>query len=306
MLNCMELRQLECFVAVAEEDSFTRAAARMHVVQSAVSATIASLERDLGATLLERTSRKVRLTEAGRALLEPARAALVAARLARDAVGTATGTISGTLRLGTMSSLAGLDLPRLLGAFHRSHRGVEIKLALSANGSPGLIQALGQGRLDAAFVSLIGSPPRGLRLELVASTRLLLAVPGNHQLAQRTSVSIRDLAREAFVDFPAGYGNRAITDEAFKTVGLDRQVAIEITNVEDGAGYVRNGLGIALLPESSGRPASGLVHIPIADSDLLWKIFLAVPETHPTAAARALQALVAEHPPVRRGPESEQ
>ncbi|WP_435173386.1 LysR family transcriptional regulator [Actinacidiphila sp. bgisy145] len=290
----MELRQLECFVAVAEEGSFTRAAARVHVVQSAVSATIASLERELGATLLERTSRRVRLTEAGRAFLEPARAALVAARTARDAVGTATGTIGGTLRLGTMSSLAGLDLPRLLGTFHRRHPGVEIRLATSADGSPGLVQALDQGHLDAAFVSLIGPPPRGLRLELVASTRLLLAAPRSHRLAQRTSVSIRDLSREAFVDFPAGYGNRAVADEAFKTVGLDRQVAIEITDVEDGATYVRNGLGVALLPESSGRTASELVHIPIADSDLLWKIFLAMPETHATAAARALRTLVAQ------------
>ncbi len=296
----MELRQLECFVAVAEEGSFTRAAARMHVVQSAASATIASLERELGATLLERTSRKVRLTEAGRALLDPARAALVAARTARDAVGAATGTISGVLRLGTMSSLAGLDLPRLLGSFHRRHRGVEVRLVTSAEGSPGLVQALHHGRLDAAFVSLVGPPPRGLRLEPVASTRLLLTVRRSHRLARRKSVSLRDLAREAFVDFPAGYGNRAVTDEAFKTVGLDRHVAIEITDVEDGTAYVRNGLGIALLPESSAHAASELAHIPIADSDLLWKVFLAVPETNATAAARALGRLVAQHSPVQR------
>lgn len=300
----MELRQLECFVAVAEETSFTRAAARMHVVQSAVSATIASLERELGATLLERTSRRVRLTEAGRALLEPAREVLVAARTARDAVDTATGTISGTLRLGTMSSLADLDLPRLLGTFHRRHRDVKVRLATSPDGSPGLVRALGHGHLDAAFVSLTGPPPRGLRLEPVASTRLLLAVPRNHRLAQRKSVSIRDLARETFVDFPTGYGNRAVVDEAFKTVGLDRHVAIEITHVEDGATYVRNGLGIALLPESSGRTASSVAHIPITDSDLLWKIFLAMPETNATAAAHALGMLVAERSAVQRKSES--
>jgi len=301
----MELRQLECFVAVAEEASFTRAAARMHVVQSAVSATIASLERELGATLLERTSRKVRLTEAGRALLEPARAALVAARTARDAVGTATGTIGGTLRLGTMSSLAGLDLPRLLGTFHRRHRDVEVRLATSADGSLGLVQALGSGHLDAAFVSLVGPPPRGLRLEPVASTRLVLAVPRDHRLAQRSSVSIGDLDGEAFVDFPVGYGNRAVADEAFTAAGLGRQVVIEITDVEDGASYVRSGLGIALLPESSGQTAADLAHIPITDADLVWEVFLAVPETHATAAARALRALVS-HAAARRAAGSEQ
>ncbi|WP_328605520.1 LysR family transcriptional regulator [Amycolatopsis sp. NBC_00345] len=95
----MELRQLECFVAVVEESSFTRAAARLHIVQSAVPATIASLERELETPLLLRTTRQIRLTDAGQQLLPKARATLEAARDAREAVHEVTGGIRGTLRI---------------------------------------------------------------------------------------------------------------------------------------------------------------------------------------------------------------
>src|ERR1700761_1882198 len=117
----MELRQLECFVAVAEEANFSRAAARLHVVQSAVSATIKGLERELGAPLLDRNSKRVQLTDAGAALLPGARTALDAAQAAADAVADVRGGLRGTLRLGTMTSVSLLDLPGLLGSFHQQH-----------------------------------------------------------------------------------------------------------------------------------------------------------------------------------------
>src|SRR3954464_8330413 len=120
----MELRHFEYFVAVAEERSFTRAAARLHVVQSGVSAVIKSLERELGADLLERTSKRVALTDAGEALLPRARAALEAAQAARDAVGEVRGGLRGTLRIGILNSVAELDIPGLLGTFHRTYPGV--------------------------------------------------------------------------------------------------------------------------------------------------------------------------------------
>ena len=101
----VELRQLEYFVAVAEEQNFTRAAARLHVVQSAVSAAVKTLERELGASLLDRNSKRVRLTDAGAALLPRARIALDAARDARDAVAEVHGGLRGTLRIGTMTSI---------------------------------------------------------------------------------------------------------------------------------------------------------------------------------------------------------
>src|SRR5919198_245380 len=100
----MELRHLATFVAVAEEGSFTRAAGRLHVVQSAVSAAVRALERELGVTLFDRSTHRVELTDAGRALLPEARRTLAAAAAARDAVDQLRGGLRGTVRLGMMLS----------------------------------------------------------------------------------------------------------------------------------------------------------------------------------------------------------
>src|ERR1700761_1197938 len=98
----MELRQLTAFVAVAEDGSFTRASDRLHVVQSAVSANVRNLERELGARLFDRSTHRVALTEEGHALLPEARAALQATTAARDAVDAVRGGVRGTVLLGTM------------------------------------------------------------------------------------------------------------------------------------------------------------------------------------------------------------
>ncbi|BDZ57966.1 LysR family transcriptional regulator [Barrientosiimonas endolithica] len=114
--GAVDLRQLEYFLAVAEELSFTRAAHRLHVVQSGVSASIKSLERDVGAPLLDRSSKHVRLTDAGARLVPQAYAVLEAAQRARDAVAADDGELSGTVRLGTMTSVRLLDVPAILGS----------------------------------------------------------------------------------------------------------------------------------------------------------------------------------------------
>ena len=113
----MELRQLAHFVAVAEELHFTRAAARVHVVQSSLSASIHALEREMGAPLFVRDSRHVMLTQAGRALLPAARRALAAADEGRDAVAGIRGVLRGQLHVGAIQTLAVIDLPALLAGF---------------------------------------------------------------------------------------------------------------------------------------------------------------------------------------------
>src|SRR5690349_8323190 len=124
----MELRQLEHFVAVAEEGHFTRAARRVHIVQSGLSASVRALERELGAQLLTRTTRRVALTEAGRALLEEARRTLAAAAAAREAVAAVQGVLRGRIAVGTLQASVAVDLPAALGRFHAAHPGVEIGL----------------------------------------------------------------------------------------------------------------------------------------------------------------------------------
>src|SRR5438105_4768667 len=124
----MELRQLDAFVAVAEERNFTRAAARLHVAQSGLSATVRSLERELHAQLFLRTTRQVELTPAGQALLSEARHTLASARHAVEAVAALEGLQNGTLTLGVMQAGTLVDLPGMLRRYRKAFPGIHLSL----------------------------------------------------------------------------------------------------------------------------------------------------------------------------------
>lgn len=290
----MELRHLEYFVAVAEERNFTRAAARVHIVQSAVSAAIKSLERELGTPLLERTSRRVRLTDAGAALLPKARATLDAARDARDAVDEVRGGLRGTVRIGTMTSVSLVDVPALLGRYHRRYPQVDLQLTASpSSGSQTIAETVAEGGFDLAFVSLPDRTPAGIVLRELAADDLVLVVAADHRLAGRRRIPITELADETFVEFPAGYGNRVVADRAFASAGLTRRIAVEITNIAEGADYVRHGLGIALLPRFIVPRRHDLTRLTVTGADLRWPMSLAIPATRNiSAAARALITMI--------------
>ena len=146
----MELRQLEHFVTVAEEQHFTRAAARVHVVQSSLSASIKALERELGEPLFVRDNRRVTLTQAGRALLPAARATLAAVDEGRDTVAGVHGVLRGELHVGAIQTLGVVDLAALLTTFRKDHPGVTLRLSWGAAGD--LARAVVDGELDVAFV----------------------------------------------------------------------------------------------------------------------------------------------------------
>src|SRR5580704_6085420 len=122
----MELRQLDAFVAVAEERNFTRAAARLFLAQSGLSATIRTLEKELRAPLFVRSTRRVDLTPAGAALLPEARRTLASARAAADAVAAVEGLERGTLTLGVMQSVWLSGLPSLLAQYRSAYPGIEL------------------------------------------------------------------------------------------------------------------------------------------------------------------------------------
>ena len=154
----MEFRQLEAFVAAADEGGITRAAGRLHIVQSAISASLRRLEAELGTPLFERRARGVVLTDAGRALLPHARAALAAADAGREAVDAIRGGLRGVVRLGIMQSQSPpgsrVSVPRLLRDFRDRHPGVELRVGHGAGGSAEMAQQVADGTLDLAFVAL--------------------------------------------------------------------------------------------------------------------------------------------------------
>jgi DNA-binding transcriptional LysR family regulator len=161
--GAMDLRQLEFFVAVASEKNFTRAAGRLHIVQSGLSASIHALEHELGAALFIRTTRRVELTPIGRAFLVEANRVLAAATDARHVVDEMRGLHRGTLSIGMFHALAPLlDIADILGRFRAACPGVEIRLA--SGGSMKLIERVRGGELDLALAQLTGPAPPGLRV----------------------------------------------------------------------------------------------------------------------------------------------
>lgn len=282
----VNLNHLRYFVAVATELSFTRAAQRMHVVQSAISAAIRSLEKDLGAELFDRSGRHVALTGAGEALLPRAVATLDAAQEGRDAVLATQGRLHGTLHIGGMISVGLLDVPALLGRYHRLHPDVTLRLQMSPLGSAGHVRGLLAGDLDVAFAALGGRAPAGLVVRELATVRMLLVTPADHPLAERTGIDLHELADESFVDSPVGYGNRDVVDRAFAAAGVDRRVAVEAIDIGTVSAFVRHGLGIAFLPEFAIAPdAEDLAVLSTGGENLDWSLSMATSATRRTTAA---------------------
>ncbi|MFD4180650.1 LysR substrate-binding domain-containing protein [Rhodococcus sp. NPDC058514] len=245
----MELQQMRYVLAVAETKNFTRAAERCLVVQSALSHQIARLERELGAKLFDRTSRRVELTPAGEAFLPAARQSVEAAERARAEVTAAAGEIRGRLAIGAIPTVGAVDLAASMRDFRARHPQVQISLRMGASGD--LVDQVRQGALDVAFLGLPrGAEPTGVRGLELARGELVALVPPAHPLAQERDVDLHRLTDEVFVDFPAGSGGRAQSDEAFAAVGVRRQVAFEVMAVDFFARLIRQGLCIGLLPAS--------------------------------------------------------
>jgi DNA-binding transcriptional LysR family regulator len=285
----MEVRHLAVFLAVADERNFTRASIRLHTTQSAVSATIQSLETELGAELFDRSARQIRMTVAGLALIPKARAVLDAVVEARDCVDAVTGGVSGTVSVGFMTSVTLVDIPRLLGEFAKANPGVRVMLRSSERGSSGLADMLSSGELDIAFVANSAQPPADVRLMELDSTPLLLTVASAHRFASRGSIGLDELTNERFIDFPLGYGNRSIIDRAFSDAGLDRDVRFETADIAHAAALVKNGLGVAFLPEFLVASELSLRTLTVQGENLRLAVSVAISDSRrPSRAAQLL------------------
>src|SRR5262245_43068345 len=200
----MDLRQLSYFVAVAEEGQFTRAAARVLVAQPAISAQIRRLERELGEPLFHRDPRAARLTQAGAALLPPARATLAAAERARGPITSLRGVRQGRLRIG-FAGPVDRRLAETLGDFHRAHPAIEIELGNHHN-EP-LLETLANGDTDVGVVGLGAHPlPPQVRARVVAVEPLVLAVHRGHRISRRRTITLDALREEPLITLVPGSG----------------------------------------------------------------------------------------------------
>jgi len=292
----MELRHLRVFVAVAEEGSFTRASDRLHVVQSAVSATVRSLEAELGASLFERSTHRVELSDAGNALLPEARRTLAAAAAAREAVDQVRGGLRGTVVLGTMQAqgMHAVDVPGRLAAFRAEHPAVTVTIR-HAGGSVEMADAVGEGRLDLAFVALPGDRWPGVDLTAIARESIALAVATTHRLSGRAGVDLAELQDETLIDLPSGWGTRMANDRSFAAAGLRRTVAYEVNDTASLIDFVRHGLAIGMVPPSFVLGIDGITVVPIRHHAPRFQVAIATPTTRQLgAAARALLEMITD------------
>ncbi len=257
----MNFRQLECFVAVAEEGSFTRAARRVGISQPSLSQHIKALEAELSGAVIDRLPRGISLTPAGRTLLPEARLAVRALERGRQTARSVLELEAGELEIATVLSMAVGLLPRHIGAWHRLHPNVSVHLHEFRHRTL-LEDAVEQGVADFA----IG--PRPVRrwdgpLEAVGFEELVVVAAEDDELASRASVTLDELAEREWVLYHPDHGLAGIHDEICVTAGYIPRGAVRTSQAEAAARMAAAGLGLALVPDNIVLPGVGCRSLPI-------------------------------------------
>ncbi|MDN5915228.1 MAG: LysR substrate-binding domain-containing protein [Pseudonocardia sp.] len=257
----MELRHLRYLVAVVEEGTITGAAARLHVAQPGVSAQLRQLERELGEPLLDRGPRAVALTEAGRAVLPHAYAALAAVDDARDAVAALRGLLRGRVAVGMATSLPDTVLADTISDFAVAHPRVAV--TLREDTADALGSELLAGRLDLAYLGAPGELPDGLEGRVLLDARLVAAVAADDPFAGRSRIGLAELAHRPLICLPPGHGLRSAFDRACAADGVHTRVAFEAGAMSLLLRLAARGAGVAVVPEPAlEAPAVRALDVP--------------------------------------------
>jgi DNA-binding transcriptional LysR family regulator len=284
----VQVGQLRCFLAVAEERHFTRAAKALGLAQPSVSAQVRRLEDGIGAPLFHRMKGHIALTPAGETLLPFARRILDDVDAAASQLREVGGLARGRLSIGATPSLAATLVPTVLARFHAAYPGIE--LALREAGSEVLVGAVEEGAVDVALVIL---PVRHEILETQALLReeLVLAVSKRHPLARRKSIAVADLREVPLVMFREGYDLRTATEAACRAAGFAPTFAVEGGEMDGVLRLTAAGLGAAIVPSIVVAHGGTLRAIRIAQPTLTRTIGLA--HRRDRRLSRAAQELIA-------------
>jgi DNA-binding transcriptional LysR family regulator len=260
----MDLRQLRYFSALAETLNFHRAAERLNISQPPLTVAIRKLEEDLGVALFERGPRGVRLTAAGEAALAPAREALAAAELVRDAVRQGAAGLRGRLSVGFIGSAIGDLLPRIVSPFRQAFPQVE--LALEEMNSVEIVRGIAARRIDIGLVRLPVMDSAPVRMDVIERDVMVAALPRDDVLARRKSISLSALADRDFIIYSPISVLHATIRLACHRAGFAPRVAQEAVQVQTLLSLVEAGLGIALVPARGARFAGdGVRIVPLQD-----------------------------------------
>jgi LysR family hydrogen peroxide-inducible transcriptional activator len=242
----MDIRQLEVVTAIADHGSFSAAARALHTVQSNVSAHVARLERELGATLVDRSTGE--LTEAGETVVARARRIDAEIEALVSDVASLHAEVAGSVRIGVIGTTARWLLPRLLEAMRDTHPRVHV-VAVDAT-TTSLLPLLVSGQLDLAVVNLPIHDPE-VSIEPLFDEDALLLVPTGHPLYERESVSLAELGDYELLLSARGTGFREELDAAAAEVGVTLQAQHEIDGMRLLATLAFQGFGAAILPASA-------------------------------------------------------
>ena len=248
----MELRQLRYLVALAEEGSFTRAAESEHIAQPAVSQQIRRLEDEVGVPLVERTTRRVSLTEAGELLVVRARRIMGEIEAAEIELQALRGMYAGHVTIGAMHTMGPVDVSLALALFAERHPNVQ--LTVREHSSEEMASMLRADELDLAFLSVTERvESHGLGLHQLVSEELVVLLPPEHRLARRKQVRMAQLADEPFVSFREGARLRELLMAAARSANFEPRITLESNESQRVRRLVSRGLGVAILPRSDAE-----------------------------------------------------
>jgi DNA-binding transcriptional LysR family regulator len=302
----MELRHLTYFVAVAETMNFTRAAARCFVAQSALSQQVARLEIEVGTPLFVRTTRSVRLTEAGEVLLPLARRILAGVDNAQAELDALGGLRRGRLRLGLVQSTADpIDQMAVIGDFHERFPAIDISVTNET--SAAAVANVETGQLDAAIVGFGPDHlPASLSQRTLSVDPLVAVVAGRHPLAGRATIAVAALiGSRPFIHFVAGSGVRYQVDAAFARAGVTVSHSFEMGELSDMVRLAALDIGVTIVPACVTESVFVLHEgenyrvIRLADKAALHPVSVVYDAAHLSSAASAFLETLEHHQPDR-------
>ena len=275
----MTLDQLKTFIAVAEREHVTRAAEALNLTQSAVSASVAALERELGAKLFNRIGRGIALTEAGFVLLGEARAILDRVQSAALAVRELSDLKRGRITIKASQTIANHFLPQKLIRFHETYPGITLEVLIG--NSTEVARAVANGEVELGLIEdqLPESESRALIAEKVAEDRLVIIVASAHPWAQKWVPNAHELAVATWVVREKGSGTRAILNRYLAAQGVDIDaltIALELPSNEAVLSAVSAGSGITILSESVCADSIKTGRVARLDADLEVRSFYVV------------------------------
>jgi LysR family hydrogen peroxide-inducible transcriptional activator len=260
----MELHQLRYFCAVADTGSFSRAALQTNVSQPSLSQQIMKLEDELGARLFDRLGRSVRLTDLGKAFLPRARSVLRELEAAKGDVDERKGSVGGPICIGVIPTVAPYLLPPQLTSFTRQFP--QARLSVVEEITPVLLERLRASAVDIAVLAL---PIRGHEFETfpLLTERLFAAIPKDHRLARRNSLSLKDLRAEPFLLLRDGHCFRDTAVAACDRARVNPQIIFESGQFSSILSMVSTSMGVSIVPEMAIDKHQGCSYVRIADSE---------------------------------------